>query len=92
MHLVGLCHWLEHGLTADELNPMTQALASSKADWPWLAPPETYDLTVVDVLRATTGAEHVRLTRAWAASVWEAWSGHHATVRAWAGEAIRDRE
>ena len=27
-------------------------------------PAETYDLTVVDVLRATTGAEHVRMTRA----------------------------
>ncbi len=48
-------------------------------------------MTVADVLRATSGEEHVRLTRAWAASVWEAWAAHHATVRAWAGEALRGR-
>lgn len=87
VHLVGLCHWLEHGLTDVELNPMTQALASSEADWPWLTPPEHYDVTVVDVLRATRGEEHVRLTRAWAESVWEAWAGHHDIVRNWAREA-----
>ena len=91
VHLVGLCHWLEHGLSAAELNPMTQGLASSKPDWPWLTPPERYELTVVDVLRATSGEEHVRMTREWAASVWEAWSPHHAAVRAWAAEALRDR-
>ncbi len=89
VHLIGLCQWLEHGLSAAELNPMTQELASSKADWPWLTPPERYDFTVVDVLRATRGAEHVRLTRDWAASVWEAWSDHHAAVRRWAQDALR---
>ena len=57
IHLVGLCHWLEHGLSAAELNPMTQELASSNADWPWLTPPDHYELTVLDVLRATTGDE-----------------------------------
>jgi CTP:molybdopterin cytidylyltransferase MocA len=91
VHLVGLCHWLEHGLTATELNPMTQALASSNADWPWLTPPDRYELTVVDVLRARSGEEHVRMTQAWAASAWEAWAPHHDTVRAWAAEALRDR-
>lgn len=89
VHLVRLCHWLEHGLTADELNPMTQAFASSKADWPWLTPPDHYEVTVVDVLRATSGDDHVRLARAWAASAWEAWSEHHVTVRRWASEARR---
>ena len=89
LHLVALCHWLEHGLTAAELNPITRTLVSSKADWPWLTPPDRYDLTVVDVLRATSGEEHVRLTREWAASVWEAWSAHHWTVRHWASEAMK---
>ena len=91
VHLVGLCHWLEHGLTAAELNPMTQALASSKADWPWLTPPARYEMTVVDVLRGVTGEEHVGLIRSWAESVWEAWAPHHAIVRAWAAEALRER-
>ena len=44
VHLVGLCHWLEHGLTAAELNPMTQALASSKAGLA-VAPAAASDLT-----------------------------------------------
>ena len=88
VHLVALCHWLEHGLTAAQLNPTTQALASSKADWPRLAPPERYAMTVVDVLRATSGEQHVRVTRAWAESVWEAWSAHHDVVRAWARESL----
>ena len=89
LHLIALCHWLEHGLSFAELNAATQTLAASQADWPWLTPPIGYDLTVVDVLRAATGEEHVGLVRAWAASVWEAWSQHHPVVRRWAGEALR---
>jgi CTP:molybdopterin cytidylyltransferase MocA len=88
LHLVGICHWLEHGLTAAQLNPVTQTLASSKADWPWLTPPGRYEMTVLDVLRARSGEEHVHRTRAWAASVWEAWEPHHETVRRWAADAL----
>jgi CTP:molybdopterin cytidylyltransferase MocA len=87
VHLIALCQWLEHGMTAQQLNPMTQALASERRDWPWLDPPASYDMTVVDVLRATDGEEHRRLVRAWAASVWHAWSAHHERVRRWADEA-----
>ena len=88
VHLIALCHWLDHGLTAPQLNPVTQTLASSKADWPWLTPPDGYPLTVADVLRATSGQEHVRLVGEWAASVWEAWSAHHDLVRRWAADAL----
>ncbi len=72
---------------------MTQALASSKAHWPWLtAAGAATAMTVVDVLRAVTGEEHVRSRqRSWAESVWEAWAPHHAVVRAWAAEALRER-
>jgi CTP:molybdopterin cytidylyltransferase MocA len=84
LHLIGMCHWLEHGLSAEQLNPMTQSLASEKPEWPWLEPPASYTVTVVDVLRATSGEEHAQMVRGWAASVWEAWSAHHDTVRGWA--------
>jgi hypothetical protein len=78
-------------LAAAELNPMTQELTSSRDEWPLLTPPDGYELTVVDVLRAKSGEEHVELTRSWAASVWAAWSAHHAVVRAWAAEARQSR-
>jgi CTP:molybdopterin cytidylyltransferase MocA len=88
VHLIGLCHWLEHGLSAAQLTPITQRLASDKRDWPWLEPPAWYDMTVVDLLPAAEVAAYERLVRLWAESVWDGWSAHHAAVRAWAREAI----
>jgi CTP:molybdopterin cytidylyltransferase MocA len=88
LHLIGLCHWLEHNVGMDRLNAITQRLANADRDWPWLEPPSAYPMTVVDVLEARDGAEHVRLVRRWAEITWEAWSAHHDTTRAWAGEAL----
>jgi CTP:molybdopterin cytidylyltransferase MocA len=88
LHLIGLCHWLEHGLSATRLIPITQRLAGDKRDWPWLEVPAWYDMTVVDVLAAADAAAHERLVRLWAESVWEAWSAHRELVRRWAAEAV----
>ena len=88
LHLIGLCHWLEHDLEQDRLNAITQRLATQERDWHWLEPPSTYDMTGVDVLRARSGAEHRELVRAWAQSTWHAWAEHHAQVRAWAADAL----
>ena len=76
-----------------ELNRITQGLASERRDWPWLEPPDParYRMTVVDVLKATSGEEHVALVRNWAEAVWEAWAPHHDLVRGWAAEARRQR-
>lgn len=87
VHLIGLCQWLEYGMTANDLNPMTQHLASEKRDWPWLDPPRSYALTVLDVLRGTDAESHGRLVRAWAESTWKAWSAHQSRVRQWAADA-----
>ncbi len=89
LHLIGLCHWLEHDLGMERLNAITQRLASSDRDWPWLDPPAAFPMTVVDVLQATDGPEHVQLVRRWAESTWDAWSAHHDQVRAWASEALQ---
>lgn len=89
LHLVALCHWLEHGLGTEQLNPMTQRLASEDRAWPWLQPPAAYRMTVLDVLRATSGDEHVALVRDWGRAVWDAWADHHDTVRGWAAEALQ---
>jgi CTP:molybdopterin cytidylyltransferase MocA len=84
VHLIGLCHWLEHELSATQLTPITQRLTADKRDWPRLEPPAWYDMTVGDILPATDASAHTRLVRRWAGEVWQAWSGHHDQVRAWA--------
>ena len=91
IHLIGLCHWLEHGIELDRLTAITQRLANDDRAWPWLTPPVGYQMTVVDVLVARDGAEHVGLVRRWAETTWADWAAHHETVRAWAAEALRDR-
>jgi len=88
IHLIGLCHWLEHRLEFDQLNAITRQLADGDRAWPWLTPPDAYPMTVGDLLAARDGPEHVRLVREWAEITWEAWSAHHDTVRAWAAVAV----
>jgi CTP:molybdopterin cytidylyltransferase MocA len=88
VHLIGLCHWIEHGLDAQRVIAATQAmLKAGRPDWPWLAPPTEYEMTVRDVLTATSGEEHERLVRRWAETTWHAWSAHHDLVRRWAADA-----
>jgi len=89
LHLIGLCHWLEHGIEFDRLNAITQRLANEDRPWPWLAPPSAYPMTVGDLLVARDGSEHGRLVRDWAETTWRAWSAHHEIVRAWARESER---
>jgi CTP:molybdopterin cytidylyltransferase MocA len=89
LHLVGLCHWLEHGLDFDRLNAITQRLASEDRPWPWLTPPDGYPMTVGDLLVARDGLQHVDLVRRWAETTWDAWAPHHGIVRGWARDALR---
>ena len=91
LHLIGLCHWLEHDIEFDRLTAITQQLANDDRAWPWLTPPTGYPMTVVDVLVARGGPEHVGLVRRWAETTWDAWAAQHETVRAWAAEALLDR-
>lgn len=87
LHLVALCRWLEDGWGTARLNAETQRLASASRSWPWLDPPASYAVTVLDVLEARTGADHADLVRRWAEATWHAWSAHHATVRRWVTDA-----
>jgi CTP:molybdopterin cytidylyltransferase MocA len=88
VHLIGLCHWLEHGLAVEQLTPITQRLTSDKRDWPRLEPPAWYDMTVLDVRSAADAAAHERLVRRWAESVWETWSPYHSVIRRWSEESL----
>lgn len=89
IHLIGLCHWLEHGLDANGVIAATQSmLRRERPDWPWLEPPTEFEMTVRDLLVAESGEEHERLVRRWAESTWEAWGAHHDVVREWAADAL----
>jgi CTP:molybdopterin cytidylyltransferase MocA len=90
LHLIGICHWLEKDIGTERLNAITQRLASDDRPWPWLEPPSRYAMTVVDLLVARDGAEHVGLVRRWAEETWRAWSAHHDLVREWARAALAD--
>jgi hypothetical protein len=87
IHLVGLCLSLERCRGPAELPRLRQRLARPKRVFPWLAPPPSVgELTVVDVHGAGTPEAHRAVVDRWARSAWEAWSLHHAQVRAWADE------
>lgn len=84
VHLIALCHWLERGIVDPQLTELTRGLLEGRPDWPWLTPPERYALTIHDLPIPAEPAE----TRRWVEAVWDAWSPHHDTVRAWARAAI----
>jgi CTP:molybdopterin cytidylyltransferase MocA len=88
LHLVALCHWLEYDLEMERLNAITQRLAGESREWPWLPPPAAYPMTVVDVLQARRGLDHVELVRRWAETTWTAWNAHQDLVRDWARKAL----
>ena len=84
LHLVRLCLFLEHGLQEARANEAMLEASKNKRDFVWLKPPETFgELTAADVAKAGDAVEHKRLVRAWAQSAWNAWSDHHATIKAW---------
>jgi hypothetical protein len=92
VHLVGLYLVLEKGFTSQSIGPVLGLVFRDKPDAAPLAPvPFFGERTVADVQRAPDLAEHARAARAWADSVWRAWSPHHPTVIAFADAALARR-
>lgn len=89
-HLVALHLMLEAGASAPFAGRVIGAVADRLGgELFWLDPPADMGaLTIADIVAAASADEHCRLVRAWAASVWQAWSAHHAAVRALAGRAV----
>jgi Family of unknown function (DUF5946) len=88
IHLVALCHRVEHHLDAKALLLATQEMTAEKREWPRLDPPRRYPMTVMDVAKAKAAEEHLRLVRDWAATTWSAWAPHHGVIRGWADAAL----
>jgi hypothetical protein len=58
----------------------------------WLERPAHHgEITVAHVAQGSTAMEHIERVHEWSTSVWNAWSGHHAVVKAWAAQAIAPR-
>jgi len=84
VHLVRLCLFLEHGLIAENANAAMLEAGKYKHTFTWLEPPSSLGLiTAADVAKASTVHEHKAIVRAWAQSVWDAWSIHHDTIKTW---------
>lgn len=91
VHIIALCHRLEHHLEGSALMAATARLATERREWPSLAPaPERFRLTVVDMLETSDPAKHLEAVRRWARATWEAWAPFHELIRGWADQALRD--
>lgn len=92
VHLVGLCLVLEFGFDPIGSARAKARLAAPDATFDWLEPPESLGrLTVLDILRTTSAAEHIVATKRWAEAVWSAWEPHQPGIRQRAAAIAGDR-
>jgi len=90
-HLVSMYLMLELGYSSSRATTMLKA-AVEAGRFEWLArPAHPGEVTVAHVAQASTAMEHIERVHEWAMSVWNAWSAHHAQVKAWAADAIVPR-
>jgi hypothetical protein len=83
IHLMSLCLQLERGTPPGRAPQMIQRILQRPPDFRWLDPPRPNGaLTIRDVAAAPAPAAS-DIIRGYAASIWAAWTPHHATVRAW---------
>ena len=83
LHLITLCLVVERDADPTA-GPNLHRRLAGRAAFHWLDPPEPRGrLTVADVRRADSAAEHASVVEAWARDVWAAWEPHHGTVRGW---------
>lgn len=93
VHLIRLCLFLEHGLTAKNANDAMLEAGEKKSTFTWLKPPGSMgEITAADVFKAGSVEEHKALVRAWAESAWHAWSMHHDTIRSWRPAPRKNRD
>jgi len=91
-HLMRLCCGLEYNG-----DPRTYAAVqhwlngTAKIEKPQLLS-QLGSLTVMDVRGASDATEHIRLVRAWAANVWEAYRSQHDLAHVWIEAALAARE
>lgn len=82
VHLAGLYITVEKRLSGDFARKVIGALIAHDRDgFRWLAPPaDLGKVRVVDIISAEDADAHGEAVEAWGASVWSAWSAHHAHI------------
>jgi hypothetical protein len=81
VHLASLYLGLERGFDAQARRKAMQSLLKGKPAFAWLESPRfDSSLTIVDVTACRTPAARREAISAWAASAWEAWKPHRATI------------
>jgi hypothetical protein len=84
VHSMRLCLFIEHGLEPRLANDAMLAITQTKKQFVWLTLPTSMgSITIADVQNVESAEEHQGVIRAWAASVWLAWSEHHEVIRNW---------
>ena len=81
IHLVGLYSVLVQHVPTAEMPRRHKYLAEAVRDWPHFEPPARLGrLRASDVARTNSAEAHAAAVRAWAHSVWTAWSEHHTAI------------
>ena len=84
VHLIRLCLFLEHDLTAENANDAMLKAAKNKHVFTFLQPPLNQgEITAADLANINSEKEHKTMVREWAECVWGAWSSHHHVIRTW---------
>lgn len=79
IHLIGLHLSIAENKPASYVVRCMDEILTKKRDFDWLTLPNNpHWLTVQEVIKAQTVDEHLKIVRAWAESVCEAWDDHHA--------------
>lgn len=88
-HLVGLHLVLDRGLPGHLVPAIYQRAYQATVQWPALHTPDGLGtVTIFDVALADDPYELAEQVLLWAASVWQAWSGEQATIRALADQFV----
>jgi uncharacterized protein DUF5946 len=81
VHLSGLHLTQEREVRPTSVPPLLQRLVAAVEAWPHFEPPAGRGtITVWDVALSGTPEDHAKNVRAWAGSVWKAWSEHHGAI------------
>ena len=84
LHLIRLCLFLEHGLTAENANNAMLEAGKRKHSFIYLERPKSLgSITAADIATTQSVDEHKTMIRVWAQNSWEAWSMHHGIIRSW---------
>ncbi|NUM78864.1 hypothetical protein HUU40_31285, partial [candidate division KSB1 bacterium] len=90
VHLISLFLLSERRFAIAKMTEAMRGALRHRDHFVWLAPLASLaNMTILDVTRAQSLQEHSRCVQAWAESVWQAWSPHHATIRRWAHSSQR---